>query len=545
MEVMNRAFLKQDWWKAAAAGALSLQAAAFSQNTLLAQEAASEAVATKVSDLVEEVVSAEVELDVSLRRSKILRMKENIFRSAIADPNVLDFVAFGTREIELIGKTEGTTTVTLWLGAEDNPRILSMLVTVSKDDSVEDRNRLEYGELAAKVNELFPNSRIQLIPISDKIIVRGQAQDEEETVKILALLADMTGGSTGGGGAAGGGNGSLFSGGMAAAPHAESSLAERRIQLVNLIQVPGVKQVMLKVRVAKLTRTAGRGLGGNFGITTKNGGGGAAGRNLEDFAFGGMAFPGALAATATFDDVSVNLQLQAAISNGSAKILAEPNLVTLSGQQATFVSGGEFAVPTVVGVGGAQAATTSFRQFGTLVNFTPTVLDHDRIRLQVNPTVSAADGPAVNGIPGLSTQSVQTTVELREGQVLAIAGLLQDDQNGSIQRIPLISKIPVVSAFTSNREASRVETELLVLISPELVQPLEPDQAPTLLPGMEITEPNDLDFFVFGDIEGRQNLHHRSTVWPLYKSRMKRCQNNESNKQSSKFFLNGVHGFED
>src|SRR5690606_33257803 len=125
-----------------------------------------------------EVVSAEAELEVTLHRSKILRMKQDIFRVAVADPSVLDFVAFGSRECEIIGKQTGSTTVTLWLGDELNASWISLLVTVVKDDAVDDRRRLEYGELEAMINEAFPNSRIQLIPIADKLLVRGQARDE-------------------------------------------------------------------------------------------------------------------------------------------------------------------------------------------------------------------------------------------------------------------------------------------------------------------------------------------------------------------------------
>jgi len=308
--------------------------------------------------------------------------------------------------------------------------------------------------------------------------------------------------------------------------------------IINMLNVPGEKQVMLKVRIAELKRSAVRELGADFSF------------DIKEFMFSSlMGAGGNVLASGTFNDGSFDLILRAMMTNGSAKILAEPNLVTLSGKTATFLAGGEFAVPTVVGVGGAQAATTSFKGYGTQLTFTPTVMDKDRIRLVVSPTFSTLNqNNSVQGIFGLDTRTTTTTVDLREGQVLAIAGLLQEQQRGENARIPIIGDIPVLNILTSNKTMSRDETELLILVTPELVHPLEPDQAPSILPGMEVTEPNDLDFFIYGDIEGRNECHHRSTVWPLYKSRMKRTGGHgyyeaETIHSSQSYYVNGPFGF--
>jgi pilus assembly protein CpaC len=480
----------------------------------------------KVQDLVESVVTAELELEVTLHRSKILRMKRDIFRAAVADPSLMDFVAFGSQEIELIGKKTGTTTVTLWLGTENDSELLSMLVTVVKDQAEEDDNRLEYSELAQKVNEVFPNSRVQLIPIADKVILRGQAASDEEAAQILQLISGQSNGGNLGG------RTNPFSGGRVAIDK-EGETAQA--SLVNLLHVAGEKQVLLKVRIAELKRSGARELGADFDFS------------IKDFLFESALTGSANALlSGTFSESNFNILLGALIRNGHAKVLAEPNLVTLSGKEATFLSGGEFAVPTVVGVGGAQASTTSFKGFGTSLSFTPTVLDKDRIRLQVNPTFSTLNsGNSVGGIFGLDTRTVSTTVDLREGQVLAIAGLLQEQQRGDKSWLPIIGDIPGLNFLTATRSVSRDETELVILVTPELVSPMDADQVPMLLPGMEVTEPNDLDFFIHGDLEGRANCHHRSTVWPLYKSRLKRCNKQDSIHKSTKFFLNGLHGFTD
>jgi pilus assembly protein CpaC len=143
----------------------------------------------------------------------------------------------------------------------------------------------------------------------------------------------------------------------------------------------------------------------------------------------------------------------------------------------------------------------------------------------------------------LDTRTATTTIDLREGQVLAIAGLIQEQQRGDIARLPLLGNIPLLNAITANRQVSRDETELIILVSPELVHPLEPEQAPPILPGMEVTEPNDLDFYIFGDIEGRPEMHHRSTVWPLYRNRLKRSGGVEVIRSTESYYIQGNHGF--
>ncbi|MFP6766514.1 MAG: pilus assembly protein N-terminal domain-containing protein [Planctomycetaceae bacterium] len=501
-----------------------------------AQDPQPNALKLKVQELVDEVISAELEIEVPLRRSKILRMKQNIFRVAVADPEIVDFVAFGSREVELIGKERGSTSLTFWMGTEDDARILSMLVTVTADHSPEDQSRVDYGLLAAKINELFPDSRVQLIPIGQKLIVRGQTRDEAEASKVLSIVRSAIGsaGRQGIGGA--------FVSGQADFPEITGQLQPpSNLRIVNFLHVPGEKQVLLKVRIAELKRTADRSLGANLGPVNVSG---TAGNSVREFLFDSVLGTATTAmVSGTFTDSSFNVALQALVKTSNAKILAEPNLVTLSGTTANFIVGGEFAVPTVVGVGGAQASTTEFKGFGTQLTFTPTVIDHDRIRLQVTPTVSEANGPSVNGIPGLSTRSAQTTVDLREGQVLAIAGLIQDTQAGAKAALPYLGEIPGLNLFTSTRSVVREETELIILVTPELVHAMEPGQAPSILPGMEVTEPNDLDLYLYGDIEGRNECHHRSTVWPLYKSRLKRCHGSHAGARSTGYFVHGDHGF--
>lgn len=494
---------------------------------------------TRVQDLISEVREAEVELKLKQGRAKLIRTKHDIERVAVADPDILDFVAFGPREIQFVGKKLGSTTVTLWHGGAGGgqQKILSLLVTVEQDKDIQNRRRLEYGELQQMINEMFPNSHIQLIPIADKVIVRGQARDEQEAVQIMSILRKR--GTINAGQYAGFGYGLVgFGQGAIADPFPEGAELPQS-DLISMLTVPGEKQVLLKVRIAELTRSAVRNLGVDFNI------------QLDNFALASTLTGGAnIFTTGTFGDNTINVAISALESNGTAKILAEPSLVVLSGQTASFIAGGSFAVPTVVGVGGVQAATTSFQGFGTQLTFTPTILDKDRIRLQVAPSFSTINRQnQVNGIFGLNIRSVITTVDLREGQVFAIAGLMQEQQNGASSRVPFFGRIPLVQTIFSSKSITRDEKELVVLVSPELVHPLEPEDAPMILPGMEVTEPDDFEFFVHGQIEGQPCCDHRSTVWWHYTHQLTHAKKDykrarrAARRYSDDYYLNGPHGF--
>ena len=152
---------------------------------------------------------------------------------------------------------------------------------------------------------------------------------------------------------------------------------------------------------------------------------------------------------------------------------------------------------------------------------------------------------SVNGIFGLDTRTVSTVVDLREGQVLALAGLLQEEQRGENTRVPGLGDVPLLRTFFSSKTITRDESELIILVTPELVHPLEAEDAPTLLPGMEVTEPDDIEFFCKGHIEGRPECHHRSTVWPLYRDRLCECRKklNTGYQDSQNYYISGPSGF--
>lgn len=497
--------------------------------------------AAKAAALILEDFPIDAQLVIDPVRSKLLKTQLPVARIAITDPSVVEVIQYGPDELEFFGRKSGETTMSIWFNAPNAPpRIIRYLVRVEPDQSAQIRAEREYQLLQSRINELFPNSIVQLIPVMDKLIIRGQARDSEEAAQILALIGQNGNNNSNNGF---GGNLGPAGGAVATIPGAES-LA--RYNIVNLMDVPGEQHVMLKVRIAELNRTALRELGLDFQI-------------LQDhFAIANAVTGGGGNLTAILDDGDLRLFLRAVAGNGNSKILAEPTLIAQSGKTATFLAGGEFAVPTVVGVEGVAAATTQFRGFGTQLSFTPTVIDKDRIRLMVVPSFSTLNAAnSVNGIPGLNTRTVTTQVDLREGQWLAIAGLIQDQQAGTSRRLPWIGEVPGLGMLFSHQTMRREETELIVLVSPELVHPLEAHQAPLILPGMDVTEPTDCELYLHQRIEGDPYCQHRGTVWPEYRFGIYRANHEairDANRAAKRHvnyqkcqnhYIAGPHGFSD
>lgn len=280
-----------------------------------------------------------------------------------------------------------------------------------------------------------------------------------------------------------------------------------------MLRVPGVQQVALRVKIAELNRSAARGFGvdiaGNINLTNNPDGSQIFLSSLLNAA--GGAGP---ALITQFDGDDIQLGVRYLQQHGVIRLLSEPTLVTMSGTPATFIAGGEFAVPTVVGGAGLNAVTTDFRAFGAIISFMPTVVDKDRVRLQVSPEFSQINNNlAVGGTPGLRTRAATTTVEMREGQTLAIAGLLEDNMNGTN-----VGDLPFLARIFGRRDMSHTETELIILVTPELVHPMEAEEVPPL-PGFDVTEPTNAEFFLHGPLEGNPTRDYRSTVWPRLKKR--------------------------
>lgn len=307
---------------------------------------------------------------------------------------------------------------------------------------------------------------------------------------------------------------------------------QQQVEIINLMRIPGPQQVMLMVQVAELNRTAYRQIGADFlfansgsivgsRLTGANSGGSSA-SGMGIFGSGSAAASGGSASTTVFgifEGPGFQSFVSALRRNSVLKVLAEPNLVAMHGHRADFLAGGEFPVPVPQSGagGGTPTVTIQYKKFGVQLSFTPYVLDGDLIRMEVDPEVSSIDfslGTQVSGVsvPGLNTRRSHTTVEMREGQTLAIAGLMQVDLAGRTDRIPGMGDLPWIGPFFSNTTSQRVEKELVVLVTPHLVAAMNADEVGPL-PGAEVYEPNDLEFYLLNRLEGHTgHAEFRSTT---------------------------------
>ncbi len=288
-------------------------------------------------------------------------------------------------------------------------------------------------------------------------------------------------------------------------------LAERYApgQVTNLMMVGGTQQVQLKVRFAEMTRNIAKQLDTSLvvsdvdanleGISVFGGPG-----NAEDIS-GGFPFTIAEGTFGSiggvFDlggDLALNLLIEALETKGLVRTLAEPNLVAVSGESASFFAGGEFPIQ-VFGEDGEIAI--EFRDFGIKLDFTPTVIDEDLIRLDLSTEVSALDtATEVAGVPGLSSRTAQTSVEMRDGQSFAIAGLLQDDFTDAIGQIPWLGDVPILGNLFRSTSYSRRQSELVIIITPHLVSPVDGELL--ALPTDRMRIPTERELFINGSISG-------------------------------------------
>ena len=363
---------------------------------------------------------------------------------------------------------------------------------------MDEQKRIDYGKLERKLAVLFPNSKVYLIPLSYKLVVKGQARDSEQAAQILNIVRGEVvnqdgslGGAQPGGGGGGGGGGA----GNGDATGGFNSRDVASGYIVNMLSVPGERQLMLRVRIAQLSRSQARNMGVDFNVLFHNA------RHSITTSLGGV--PGTL--SGIFENGRIQTFINWLASNGTAKILAEPTLTVLSGHTASFISGGEFPVPTILGVGGGQ--TTSFRGFGTTLLVTPTITDKDMIRMRIVPEFSAINqGNSAGGIPGTDVRRVQTSVELREGQTIVLGGLISRQTNTEITRVPFLGEIPWIGPKLFNSKLSTEdETELLILVTPEIVRPMDPEEVPPM-PGFNSVHPTDQELYKYALLEGSPRM---------------------------------------
>ncbi len=464
-------------------------------------------------------------LEIIVAQGRLLSLREPLATEAgvaviaVGDPTIVDFeVLPDQRMLRLSGKRVGVTD-------------LSFVTADGRSYSLEVHVTYDLVLLSAQLKQVFPNAMIQLQSLREHVVVAGQARSTEQVFQILATVTGYLNsvqtsksqssrrgnapqpipGSTSGPIPLGD---EAFPGDAEAAADAPIGLAYESgarantsatslaPQVINLLRVPESNQVMLKVTVAELDRQALREIGTDLTI------------DGHDVFFQNIV-AGTGNVTAIFGP-EFSMFMKALRTNSVVTVLAEPNLVTLSGYPAHFQSGGEFAVPQASQFGGFGG--TIFKPFGIQLEFIPYILDNGVIRLTVRPEVSNVDETLSvsiiaggDAVPGLRTRNASTTVELREGQTLAIAGLLNRVTSASTSRLPLLGDLPYVGALFSDTSHDVREQELIVLVTPLIVGGVDANQC-IPLPGQEIMEPKDLELYLLGRISGRTGLPHRATT---------------------------------
>lgn len=458
--------------------------------------------------------------EVPVNKSGVIRVDSQVSRVSVGNPGVADVLVLRSNEIYVVGKTIGSTNVTLW---DRRDRIFQVLdIDVTQD----------LGALKRKLHELLPDEPIGVDAAQERIVLTGQVSSaaKMDAAKELAtgfladcvesesnvILRDTTqripmvlqqGGDSGGGGEC------------------------KQGTVINLMEVGGAQQIMLEVTVAEVARSLLRRLDGDINFvkfrTKGNVGGTSGGGTVSGTSPGGFTpDPSDIAESGLFANYlsvgSYYLQAILEISQREdlAKILAEPTLTTLSGQEAEFLSGGEFPIPVPQG-GATDTVTIEFKEFGVGVKFVPMVLDSGHINLKLN--VSVSDISAANNvlidtgstsssflIPSLTKRSANSTVELSDGQTIGIAGLISDNVREFVDKFPVLGDLPVLGAFFRSEEFLHDKSELVIFVTPHLARPIAPSQV--RLPTDSFVPPSGLEFYLFGRLESGADPSHEPPV---------------------------------
>jgi pilus assembly protein CpaC len=412
------------------------------------------------------VVSEVQRFELGVGKSKVVDLTTPIKRASLANPEVADTVVLSPKQIYLTGKSVGVTTLTLW---KENGEVFSAFdVTVSPDLS----------QLLEQLHKILPDEQgILATATHDHVTLSGTISNLARQSRALEI----------------------------AEPYAPK-------KIVNLLQVGGAQQVMLEVRVAEMDRNLIRRIGinmagadnaGNFGVTALN-----SITTLADTTTSagplGQLVTGAVNALVRFQtgDITWTGFIDALKQEDVIKVLAKPTLVAVSGQEAQFLSGGEFPFPIPQAFG---VITIQYKKFGVGLSFTPTVLTNNRISMAVSPEVSELDftnALQIQGfnVPTIATRRATTVVELADGQSFAIAGLLRDNVRETVAKFPVLGDIPVLGALFRSSRYTKNQTELVIIVTPHYVKPM--DVAQLALPTDTFVEPNDWEFYLMGWTDG-------------------------------------------
>jgi len=408
-----------------------------------------------------ELQSQNTPLVVTVGKSLVLDNSMNIQRISLANGDLAEAVAVNPREVLINGKMPGETSLVIW--QQGGPRLLFDL-TVRPSNSRLDNVR---GQLTREL----PAQDVSVYLEGDTVFLHGTAKDMVSADRAAAIAGTLG----------------------------------KVVNLLHVVTPAEEPQILLKVRFADVDRSASSQLGLNVFSTGATNTIGAVSTQQFPPATIGIPSPGS-PVTATISnalniflyrsDLNLGAMIEALEAKNLLQMLAEPNVLAMNGKPASFISGGEFPVPVVQGGANIGAVTIQFREFGVKLNFLPTITPRGTIRLQVAPEVSTLDysnGVVLNGftVPALDTRKVQTEIELDSGQSFAIAGLLNNTFNETIDKIPALGDIPLLGKLFQSRTRTKSNEELLIMVTPELVRPIPAGQprpdVPIIKPFMKDT----------------------------------------------------------
>ncbi len=389
-------------------------------------------------------------LNVPMNRAVVVESDVPFAELSIANPGIADISTLSDKSIYVLGKAPGRTTLTLL--SPEGELISNIDVHVTPD----------IAEFKERLQQILPGENIEVRTANDGIVLSGQVSSTAKLDRALDLA---------------------------------NRYAPDRVS--NLMVVGGTQQVMLKVRFAEMNRTVSKALGGGLRIS-------GSGSNVSGVVTAGDGLAnsfGGAGVSFGVGDLTFQVLLEALESKGMVRTLAEPNLTALSGQEAKFLAGGEYPVPVAQD---NDTITVEFKPFGVELNFTPVVVDQDIINLTIDAAVSSLDptnGISIDqgfNISAFKRRETSTTVEMRDGQSFAIAGLLQDDFRNDLSQLPWAADIPVLGALFRSANYQRAQTELVIIVTPHLVTPVSGEAL--ALPTDRVRIPTERELFLFGEV---------------------------------------------
>lgn len=444
-------------------GILALALALFSLAAFGHQGASA---ANKVYRLAE---SAKVRnISVVINTTDVLMFEEDIGSYAVGNPEIADVLPIRGKEAYLQGKKLGITNLTVMSPDGVRRAVFNIEVT------------LNTSAILRTIKKVEPAADIAIATNNGRVIITGNVPDASSAARVLEIVSQfvVTPGET----VPGTGEG----------------------QVINAMTISDAQQVMLEVRFLEVNRSIGKEVGVDWlvrspDVVAKSGNSGILNGLLDSANVIGSSSFAAVLAQFTVGSVNVDVAIRALEAKGVTRRLAEPNLVALSGQQATFLAGGE--IPYLVAQDNGTN-TTEFKKYGVQLTFTPTVLRNDVINLKLVPEFSQPDPTSISneGEPALLTRRAETMVELRDGQTFVIAGLLDGFNQRNVDQVPGIGGIPVLGALFRSADFRKRETELIIVVTPRIVKPLAPG-AQMSTPLDTLTSSSESDLFLKGELE--------------------------------------------